>query len=79
MKDGSLWVATDIGGIKVVGNPHPAPDGGLHYAKVAVSASSLNTRSIVEDEYGRPTILSLRPTAFSPPGDSPSAMPRTSR
>lgn len=52
MKDGSLWVATDIGGIKVVGNPHPAPDGGLHYAKVAVSASSLNTRSIVEDEYG---------------------------
>lgn len=43
-EDGKLWVATDIGGVKVV-------DQG-RYTDTQVRLSSLNTRSLVEDEYG---------------------------
>ena len=42
MADGTLWVATDIGGVKTVE--------GL--SMVSGQWSSLNTRSIVQDEYG---------------------------
>ncbi len=43
-EDGKLWVATDIGGVKVV-------DQG-RYTDTQVRLSSLNTRSLAEDEYG---------------------------
>jgi signal transduction histidine kinase/ligand-binding sensor domain-containing protein/DNA-binding NarL/FixJ family response regulator len=45
--DGKLWVATDIKGIKIVDNPR-----NLHYNHTQVNLSSLNARSIAEDEYG---------------------------
>lgn len=44
MADRRLWVATDIGGIRIV--EHGS------YSDAQVRLSSLNTRSIVEDEYG---------------------------
>ncbi len=44
MEDGSLWVATDPGGVKVVRN--------LQYEDMKVMVSSINTRSIVRDEFG---------------------------
>ena len=56
MRDGSLWVATDMGGIKVVN-----PDTYVAYSAlpiadtddgIRVKVSSLNTRSLVQDEYG---------------------------
>ncbi len=56
MRDGMLWVATDMGGIKVVN-----PDNFVAYSNPAqadsdegirVKASSLNTRSLVQDDYG---------------------------
>ena len=43
-EDGKLWVATDIGGVKIV-------DQG-RYTDTQVRLSSLNTRSLAEDEYG---------------------------
>ena len=43
-EDGKLWVATDIGGVKIV-------DQG-RYTDTQIRLSSLNTRSLVEDEYG---------------------------
>ncbi len=47
-RDGRLWVATDIGGIKTI-----APSGQLQFDQAwRARLSSLNTRSIVEDEYG---------------------------
>lgn len=52
MRDGRLWVATDIGGIKVVGPTSPSAEGKLYYDDTKVMLSSLNTRSIAEDEYG---------------------------
>jgi len=48
MNDGSLWVATDIGGIKVVRPDSPA----LRYDEATVSLSSFNSRSVVQDEFG---------------------------
>ena len=56
MRDGMLWVATDMGGIKVVN-----PDSFVAYSNpsqadsdegIRVKVSSLNTRSLVQDEYG---------------------------
>jgi signal transduction histidine kinase/ligand-binding sensor domain-containing protein/DNA-binding response OmpR family regulator len=48
MRDGRLWVATDIGGIKTV-----SPSGHLQFDQSwQVRLSSLNSRSVVEDEYG---------------------------
>jgi signal transduction histidine kinase/ligand-binding sensor domain-containing protein/DNA-binding response OmpR family regulator len=43
-KDGKLWIATDIGGVKRVEQGH--------YTDTQVRLSSLNTRSLAEDEYG---------------------------
>lgn len=42
--DGKLWVATDIGGVKIVNQGR--------YTDTQVRLSSLNTRSLAEDEYG---------------------------
>ena len=59
MRDGTLWVATDMGGVKVVN-----PDNFVTYSQSSnkeaaeadgdnrVKVSSLNTRSVVQDEYG---------------------------
>ena len=48
MNDGTLWIATDIGGIKVL-----SPDNAvLCYENVSVKTSSLNTRSVLQDPYG---------------------------
>ena len=44
MEDGSIWVALDLGGIKVVND--------LHYDDTEVMLSSINARSIVCDEFG---------------------------
>jgi len=56
MRDGTLWVATDMGGIKVV-NPdtfvvYTEPSTADTDEGVRVKVSSLNTRSLVQDEYG---------------------------
>ena len=56
MRDGTLWVATDMGGIKIVNpdnfvatsKPLPTDD----YENFRVKVSSLNTRSLAQDEYG---------------------------
>lgn len=47
MNDGRLWVATDMGGIRVVD-----PEDHQHYQDVKVKLSSVSSRSIVQDEYG---------------------------
>lgn len=48
MADGSLWVATDIGGVKTISQPSE-----LHFDEGHLAGlSSLNTRSMVEDDYG---------------------------
>ena len=47
MSDGKLWVATDIGGVKIID-----PNDQWHYNGTVAGLSSLNTRSIAEDEYG---------------------------
>ena len=47
MNDGTLWVATDMGGIRVV-----HPDQHLYYEDTRVALSSANSRSIVQDEFG---------------------------
>jgi len=61
MSDGSLWVATDIGGVKIVDiSPLTTSTTGvstvdgdyLYYGTVKVRLSSLNARSIVDDEFG---------------------------
>lgn len=44
MADGTLWVATDIGGVRIVGHGR--------YSDATVKLSSLHTRSIIDDEYG---------------------------
>lgn len=52
MHDGTLWVATDMGGVLVVnlkqllGNETK-----LHFDPITVRLSSINTRSILQDEY----------------------------
>ncbi len=59
MNDGRLWVATDIGGVKIVNADAAAtaaagPDGTgeLYYESARVRVSSLNPRSLAEDEFG---------------------------
>ena len=44
MNDGRLWVATDIGGVKIVDNNH--------YDNAPLRLSSLNTRCLAKDSYG---------------------------
>lgn len=48
MNDGQLWVATDIGGIRVV-DPNSRD---LHYQPNSIKLSSRNIRSVVQDDYG---------------------------
>ena len=47
MNDGTLWVVTDMGGVRVV-----RPEKYLHYEDTKVALSSANSRSIVQDDYG---------------------------
>ena len=49
---GQLWIATDIGGIKVLDMDFIPSGDNLFYNNVKVKLSSLNTRSIIEDEFG---------------------------
>lgn len=53
MNDGSLWVASDYGGISII---EPEVMRGkvenLHYSDAKVALSSANARSIAQDEYG---------------------------
>ena len=52
VNDGTLWVATDIGGIKVIRLNQIENDSNLHYDTTKIKLTSLNTRSIIQDEYG---------------------------
>ena len=52
VNDSTLWVATDIGGIKVVRPNHIGKDGHLHYDTTTIKLTSLNTRCLKQDEYG---------------------------
>ena len=52
VNDGTLWVATDIGGIKVIRLNQIENDSNLHYDTTTIKLTSLNTRSIIQDEYG---------------------------
>ena len=53
MSDGTLWVATDMGGVKVVNLKAFSGKERLSYDdSTSVKLSSINTRSIVQDEYG---------------------------
>lgn len=52
VNDSTLWVATDIGGIKVVRPNHIGRDGHLHYDTTTIKLTSLNTRCLKQDEYG---------------------------
>ena len=48
MDDGTLWVATDMGGVRILKADHT----GAYHATGKARTSSLNTRSIVHDDYG---------------------------
>jgi len=52
MNDGSLWVATDMGGILVLDMKQVYPDQKLHFVPMHIETSSINVRSIVQDEFG---------------------------
>lgn len=52
VNDGTLWVATDIGGIKVIRLNQIENDSNLHYDTTTIKLTSFNTRSIIQDEYG---------------------------
>lgn len=52
MRDGSLWVATDMGGIRVIDPEQTVTDGRLQYSNIHVQTSSINTRAVVQDNYG---------------------------
>ena len=52
MDDGTLWVATDMGGVKVINLQDIKSGERLHYSPIHVQASSINVRSIVQDEFG---------------------------
>ena len=52
MAGGQLWVASDVGGISVVTPSATVPVGGYTYNDdVAITVSSLNTRTILQDGY----------------------------
>jgi signal transduction histidine kinase/ligand-binding sensor domain-containing protein/CheY-like chemotaxis protein len=48
LNDGLLWVATDIGGIRVL-DPNSRE---LHYLETSIKLSSRNTRSVIQDAFG---------------------------
>lgn len=52
MDDKSLWVASDIGGISILDPEQANSNSSLYYNKTKVTLSSINTRSIVQDEFG---------------------------
>jgi len=52
MKDGKLWVTTDIGGVRMISPEKMTDSGNLFFDETTVLLSSLNSRSIAEDEYG---------------------------
>lgn len=52
MDDGTLWVATDMGGVKVINLQDIKSGERLHYSPIHVQTSSINVRSIVQDEFG---------------------------
>lgn len=52
MDDKTLWVASDMGGISVLRPEQVGSDGDLHFSDTKVKLSSLNTRSVVQDEFG---------------------------
>jgi signal transduction histidine kinase/DNA-binding NarL/FixJ family response regulator/streptogramin lyase len=55
MGDGTLWVATDIGGVKIIDHSSLNIDHSslnIDHSSLNIDHSSLNARSIVEDEYG---------------------------
>ena len=49
MEDGRLWVATDMGGVRVV---NPDAQGELLYENTDIQTSSINVRSITRDDFG---------------------------
>ena len=49
--DGMLWVATDIGGIRILDPSQRPADGKLHFTDAKIALSSKNTRAIVQDEF----------------------------
>lgn len=52
MQDGTLWVATDLGGIKVIDLRQATGTDALHIEPTAVATSSINTLCVVQDEFG---------------------------
>ena len=52
MRDGMLWVATDMGGIRVLNPDQPFTGGTMRFETVTVQTSSVNTRDVAQDEYG---------------------------
>ena len=52
MQDGTLWVASDMGGLRVLNLRSLHSDGELCYENVSVQSSSINVRSIAQDEFG---------------------------
>ncbi len=52
MRDGTLWVATDMGGIHVVDLNQDTSGQPFHYDDTQVKLSSINSRSILQDEFG---------------------------
>jgi len=52
MNDGTLWVATDMGGMLVLDLKNVHPGSPLHFTPVHIETSSINVRSIVQDEFG---------------------------
>jgi len=51
MADGALWVATDMGGVRVLSSPATERQP-LLFDTVSVQTSSVNVRSIAQDEFG---------------------------
>ncbi len=52
MRDGRIWIANDIGGVKMFNPDKVSADGGLYFDDDVARLSSLNSRSVIEDEYG---------------------------
>lgn len=51
MRDGTLWVANDMGGVKVIDPEQNPSKGTMTYSDLKVNLSSINTRAIAQDEY----------------------------
>lgn len=52
MRNGMLWVANDMGGIKVMNMKQDYSKDNLYYNDTQVVISSINARAIAQDEYG---------------------------